>query len=95
MDHSARENIQTVKVDVNIQEENSKWGLDFNCTLPINSDMVLPIVNAEGFVRVTQSVRAILSVNDLIKLYKGETRNYAGQYEARGGSAALLLKFVF
>ena len=95
MDCSARENIQTVKVDVNIQDENSKWGLDLNCTLPINSDMGTPVVNSEGFVRITQSVRAILSLNDLIMLYKGETRNYAGQYEARGGSAALLLKFVF
>ena len=95
MDCSARENVQTVKVDVNIQDENSKWGLDLNCTLPINSDMGTPVVNSEGFVRITQSVRAILSLNDLIMLYKGETRNYAGQYEARGGSAALLLKFVF
>ena len=52
-------------------------------------------MNAEGFVRVTQSVRAVLSLSDLIKLYKGETRTYAGIYEGRGGSVALLLKFVF
>ena len=89
------ENIQTVKLDVNIQNEDSKWGVDINCLLPINEDMEAPVVNTEGFVRITPSVRAILSVNDLIKLYQGETRAYAGKYEARGGSAAVLLKFFF
>lgn len=95
MDVPADENNQTVKIDVNIQDEASKWGVDVNVTLPINAEMQTPLVNAEGFVRVTQSVRAVLSLNDLINLYKGETRTYAGIYEDRGGSAALLLKFVF
>lgn len=95
IDVAVGENYQTVKVDVNVQDENSKWGVDVNFTLPINAEIDTPLVNAEGFVRVTQSVRAILSLNDLIKLYKGETRTYAGIYEGRGGSAALLLKFVF
>lgn len=95
MDVPADENNQTVKIDVNIQDEASKWGVDVNVTLPINAEMQTPLVNAEGFVRVTQSVRAVLSLNDLINLYKGETRTYAGIYEGRGGTAALLLKFVF
>ena len=95
LDLPADENIQTVKFDVNIQDEESKWGTDVNCLLPINDEMEAPVVNAEGFVRITSSVRAILSVNDIIKLYKGETRAYAGKYAARGGSAAMLLKFFF
>ncbi len=95
MDVAVGENAQTVKFDVNIQDENSKWGVDVNCLLPINKDMETPVVNTEGFIRLTQSVRAMLRVNDLIKLYKGETRTCAGIYEGRGGSAALLLKFVF
>lgn len=95
MDVDADENAQTVAIDVNIQDENSKWGADVNVTLPINDEMETPIVNAEGFIRVTQSVRGVLNISDLIKLYKGETRTYAGIYEGRGGSASLLLKFVF
>ena len=95
MDRAVGENIQTVKFDLNIQEEDSKWGAKVNCMLPINEEMGTPLVNAEGFVRVTPSVRAVVSVNDVIKLYKGETRKYAGKYEGRGGSAAMLLKFVF
>ncbi len=95
LDVPAEENIQTVKFDVNVQSEDTKWGVDVNCLLPINSEMEVPVLNTEGFIRITPSVRAILSINDVIKLYKGETRTYAGKYEARGGSAALLLKFVF
>lgn len=95
LDLSAGENKQTVKLAVNLQDENMLWGVDFNCMLPINEEMGTPILNAEGFVRITQSVRAVLNISDFIKLYKGETRHYAGKYEGRGGSASLLLKFVF
>ena len=95
LDCPARENIQTVKLDINLQDEDAKWGIDVNSILPINEEMETPIVNTEGFIRITPSVRAIVSVNDIIKLYKGETRTYAGKYEGRGGSASLLLKFVF
>ena len=95
LDVPALENFQTVKFDVNVQDEDSRWGADVNCILNINDEMDTPVLNAEGFVRITSSVRAILSVNDIIKLYKGETRYYAGKYEGRGGLASLLLKFVF
>lgn len=95
LDVPVGENIQTVKFDINLQNEDSKWGVDFNCLLPINEEMEVPLVNTEGFVKITPSVRAMLSISDIIKLYKGETRAYAGKYEARGGSVAMLLKFFF
>ncbi|MCR5061900.1 MAG: hypothetical protein K6A89_01310 [Treponema sp.] len=95
LDVPVLENIQNVKFDINFQDVNSKWGADVNCVLPIDNEIDTPVINAEGFVRITQSVRAILSVNDIIKLYKGETRIYAGKYAARSGSAAMLLKFFF
>ena len=95
IDVPADENTQSVKLDVNVQDENSKWGVAVKFELPINDNVETPIVSAEGFVRVTPSVRAILSLNDVIKLYKGETRTYAGKYQARGGSASVLIKFFF
>ena len=95
LDLAFGENMQLVKFDINFEEETSKWGADFNCELPINDTIETPVVNAEGFVSITPSVRAILSLKDVIKLYKGETRTYAGKYAARGGSAAMLLKFFF
>ena len=95
LDVAVGENIQTVKFDINLQNEDSKWGADLNFVLPINEEIGVPVVNTEGFVRITPSVRAMLSISDIIKLYKGETRPYAGKYEARGGSVAMLLKFFF
>ncbi len=95
LDVPAGENNHSVKFDVNVQSEDAMWGADVNCLLPIKSDFEAPVISAEGFVRLTTSVRAILSVNDIIKLYKGETRSYAGKYVTRGGSATLLLKFFF
>ncbi len=95
LDIPAGENNHAVKFDLNVQSEDALWGADVNCLLPIKSEMEAPLINAEAFVRLTTSVRAILSVNDIIKLYKGETRAYAGKYVTRGGSATLLLKFYF
>jgi hypothetical protein len=80
---------------MNFQDEQVRWGANLGFIMLINSEIETPVVNAEGFVRITPAVRAIFSVNDMIKLYKGETRVYAGKYAARGGSATVLLKFFF
>jgi hypothetical protein len=80
---------------LNVQDQEVRWGTSLDFIMLINSDIETPFINAEGFVRITPAVRAILSINDIVKLYKGETRSYAGKYAARGGSATVLLKFFF
>ena len=95
MDVPALESKQAVRLALNIQDEQARWGSTIGFLMLINSEIENPVLNAEGFVRLTPSVRAILSVNDLIKLYKGETRVYAGKFASRGGSASVLLKFFF
>ena len=95
MDVPALESKQKVHLALNFQDEQTRWGSTLGFIMMINSEIETPVVNAEGFVRITPSVRAILSVNDIIKLYKGETRVYAGKYASRGGSATVLLKFFF
>ena len=95
MDVPALENNQLVSFALNWQDNKSRYGADLSVTLPINSEIDTPVINTEAFVRLTSSVRAILSVTDIIKLYKSEPRYYAGKYAARGGSAVVLLKFFF
>ena len=95
MDVPVLESKQAVKLAVNYQDGKGRWGADLSASTSINAEVETPVINAGGFVRITPSVRAILSVNDLIKLYKAETRTYAGRYAARGGSATLMLKFFF
>ena len=95
MDVPALECNQLVSFAINWQDEQARWGADLSVILPINSNIETPVLNSNAFVRITPSVRAILSINDMIKLYKTETRTYAGKYAGRGGSATLLLKFFF
>ena len=54
-----------------------------------------PVINLECFARLTSAVRIVGSVEDIVKLLKGEQRIYAGQYAARGGTAKIMLKFFF
>ena len=95
MDVPALESKQSVRMSLNLQDEQVRWGANVGFLMMINSEIETPVVNAEGFIRITPSVRAIISVNDIIKLYKGEARTFAGNYAARGGSATMLLKFFF
>ena len=95
MDIPSLESKQSVRLALNFQDQKVRWGTSLDFLMMINSEIETPVVNAEGFVRITPSVRAILSLNDIIKMYKGETRSYAGKYAARGGSATVLLKFFF
>ena len=95
LDIPAFENNHAVKVELGLQDSKERWGTKVDVLININSDFGVPVLNAEAFVKVTPSLSAAVSVNDIIKLYKGETRVYAGRYVERGGSAALLLKFVF
>ena len=95
LDIPVLENNHEVEIALKLQDTKERWGAMVEVLLQINSDFDVPVLNAEAFVKLSPSLRAVISVSDIIKLYKGETRLYAGKYVERGGSAALLLKFVF
>ncbi|MBP5519386.1 MAG: hypothetical protein J6X84_02245 [Treponema sp.] len=89
------ENRQAIHLAINLQDEEVRWGIMLDYNMAINNTLETPVLNLETFIRLTKSVRLVISVNDLIKLYKAENRIYAGNYAARGGSATMLLKFFF
>lgn len=82
-------------LDLNFQSEDSKWGADVKGIWNLNGDASIPVINMEGFARLSSSVRAVLSVEDVLKLFGGEERVYAGEYICRGGTVTALLKFIF
>lgn len=82
-------------LDVNIQSENSKWGVDANILFNLSSENPFPVVNLDGFVRLTPAVRLVVSVEDMITLVSGNERVYAGNFITRSGTATVLLKFFF
>lgn len=95
LDVPALENENFVSVDLNLQNDKSSFGVDVFAGFGLDKEKVVPVINFEGFVKVTSALRAVLSANDIIELFKNEQRIYAGDYITRGGNVCLLLKFSF
>ena len=53
------------------------------------------IPDFDAFISVSKSVRVMLNIEDIVKLVSVRTRKYAGEYVARGGTASLLVKYIF
>lgn len=84
-----------VSMDLNFQDEESRWGTSLIGIMNIDTNPSSPIINFEGFARLTSSVRAVLNVQDALNLFTNEERVYAGDYISRGGTVTALLKFFF
>lgn len=95
LDVPVLENTHQIFVNLNFQSENSKWGAELQFIQPLEFDYVDSFVNFEGFVKLTSAVRAVISLQDIVKLVKAEPRIYCGDYYGRGGTATFLLKFFF
>ncbi|MCR5189362.1 MAG: hypothetical protein K6C97_10530 [Treponema sp.] len=95
MDLPVLEDAYKIYMDLNFQSQDSKWGFDLNGSIALGEADYNPIINFEAFVRLTSAVRAVVSIEDMVKLVKAEPRVYAGQYISRGGTATLMLKFFF
>lgn len=95
LDVPALENENFVSLDLNLQSDKAIWGVDLFAGFGLNKTASVPVINFEGFVKVTSALRAVLSANDIIELFKNEQRIYAGDYITRGGNVCLLLKFSF
>ena len=89
------EDAYKIYLALNFQSQDSKWGCGLNGSLALGAADYNPIINFEGFIRLTSAVRAVVSVEDIVKLIKAEPRIYAGKFISRGGTATLMLKFFF
>lgn len=87
---------QNVAVDISFQDENLLWGTSLSAGIPIVATYeYIPTIDFEAFVTISKSVRIMLNANDMIKLFTGQTRLYAGNYIGRSGSATLSIKYIF
>ena len=89
------ESPQALTFAVDLQSLDSAWGAELSGAVYIAEGVSDPVINLECFARLTSAVRIVGSVEDIVKLLKGEQRIYAGQYAARGGTAKIMLKFFF
>lgn len=60
-----------------------------------DSSAIVPIFNLDGSVKITQAVSIGAELTDIIKLFSGTTRTYAGEYITRSGTASVMVKFFF
>lgn len=95
LDVPALESSQMIRINISLQSEASKWGVNLLGKFGFGDDVPVPVLSIDGFVRLTPAVRIVACVDDIIKLVTNESRIYAGQYIAEGGNVSLLVKFFF
>lgn len=95
MDVPALEPQQLLMLNLSVQTEESKMGANLLVKLGIEDKAQIPVINLDGFFRVTPAVRIVLAAEDVIELCTGKGRTYAGQYVAEGGNVSVLVKFFF
>lgn len=86
--------IQTVRVNLSMQDENSKWGASLFGTYSLTSLWTTPIINLDCFVQISPKVRFTAFIGDLIPVFNSKERDYGGKYIDRGFEAGVFLKFV-
>ena len=95
MDIPALESRHTITLGFSLQSQKGLWGASLDTAYMLDAKDNKPLINLEGFIQASDSVRIVLSVNDMLKLLGAQERAYAGQYAAIGGNAMLLVKFLF
>lgn len=95
LDVPVLKNENTVGFIVAYDNKDFRIGGEISGKIAMNQDVETPDLGLKIFVKVTDSVKTELQINDAIKLIKAEPRVYAGEYIGRGGNASLLLKFNF
>lgn len=87
---------QHVSLEISFQDDNLLWGTSLSAGIPIVAALeYVPTIDFEAFVTISKSVRIMLNANDMVKLFTGQTRLYAGNYVERSGSATLSIKYIF
>jgi hypothetical protein len=88
---------QLVSFGIGLSREDGKYGANLNADFGLDedSDAIVPILNLDGFVKITEAVSIGAELTDMIKLVSGTTRTYAGDYIVRSGTASLMVKFFF
>ena len=88
---------QLVTFGLGLAKENGKYGANLSADFGLDDDSsaIVPILNLDGFVKITEAVSIGAELTDIIKLLSGTTRTYAGDYIVRSGTASVMVKFFF
>ena len=88
---------QLISLGVGLTSASGKFSTSLTADFGLDdsSTSIVPIFNLDGFVKITQAVSIGAELTDIIKLFSGTTRTYAGDYITRSGTASAMVKFFF
>lgn len=95
MDIPAMENRHLFSMIASLQSKEGKWGTALEASYSIDAEDKTPYVDFEAYVQASNSVKFVLSAEDIFKLVTASTREYAGKYIAHSGNVTLAVKFLF
>lgn len=85
-----------LRLAISVLDKKARFGFDGQFREGFsNSNDKCPEVDLSVFFRLTKAVRLAVSATDVVKLWSGCERDYAGQYIQRSGTASVLVKFFF
>ena len=91
----ALKNENSVDVNLSFQDKDAVWGADIGTLILLAGKDKTPVLNLEGFVRLSDSTKLVLRAEDVLKLFTASERIYAGKYASEGGNIKLTFNFVF
>lgn len=91
------EDAQKLKLSLEYQSEDAKWNAGTSTAFHFGSDAdMCPEISGWAGIRLASALSLAFEVNDVIKLFSGNSRDYAhSDYIRTSGNAVLLAKFQF
>lgn len=85
------------KIKLSLEYQHAKWNAGTSTALAFGKDAdSCPDISAWAGIRFASNLSLALEVNDVIKLFRGTSRDYAhSEYITTSGNAVLLAKFQF
>ncbi len=89
------QNQNSLDLNIALQKSDSLWGFNADTKLLFAGQDKTPVLNLEGFYKLSDATKIVLNCNDVLKLFSKNNRTYKGQYIQESGSVKLSVKFVF
>lgn len=81
---------------ISLQDKKARVNFSSVIAFDIGDDAdSVPVIDFDCSLKVSDAVRLAVTGNDVVKLFSGTSRSYAGNYIRRSGYAGVLAKFFF
>lgn len=89
------ESANLIDLILTLQSEKANWNFGLNSSFYIDKEFIAPLITLTGMYKITDEVQLLANVQDIVNLFSGNLRTFAGQYAERSGLATIMVKFFF